>query len=135
MCLWFYVTSSFSSVNTCFSLNNLPTEVAIHVITQFTVITLGAHAQRGYGSWVCLSVCLFLCYSTSHLWNVCLSHKRYGEGQKCLAVFSPCKDRAPPALYGYHTESPFFPCVKRACATTRCVSDHFRLRSRETSVV
>ena len=22
------------------------------------VITLGAHAQRGYGSWVCVSVCL-----------------------------------------------------------------------------
>ena len=22
------------------------------------VITLGAHAQRGYGSWVCVSVCM-----------------------------------------------------------------------------
>ena len=36
------------------------------------VITLGAHAQRGYGSWVCVRVSL-----TSHFSNVCLSHKRY----------------------------------------------------------
>ena len=25
------------------------------------VVTLGMHAQRGYGSWVCLSVCLSVC--------------------------------------------------------------------------
>ena len=37
------------------------------------IITLGAHAQRGYGSWVCLSVC----YSTSHFLSVCSSHKGY----------------------------------------------------------
>ena len=37
------------------------------------VVTLGAHAQQGYGSWVCL----FVRYSTSHLSNVCSSHKRY----------------------------------------------------------
>ena len=38
------------------------------------IITLGVHAQRGYGSW---SVCVSVCYSTSHFSNVCLSHKRY----------------------------------------------------------
>ena len=37
------------------------------------LITLSAHAQRGYGSWVCVSVC----YLTSHFSNVRLSHKRY----------------------------------------------------------
>ena len=36
-------------------------------------ITLSAHAQRWYGSWVCVSVC----YSTSHFSSVCSSHKRY----------------------------------------------------------
>ena len=30
------------------------------------LVTLGAHAQRGYSSWVCVSVC----YSTSHFSNV-----------------------------------------------------------------
>ena len=40
------------------------------------IITLGAHAQRGYGSCV-LCVCLSVCYSTSHFSNVCSSHKRY----------------------------------------------------------
>ena len=25
------------------------------------VITLGAHAQRGYGSWICLSACVSVC--------------------------------------------------------------------------
>ena len=34
--------------------------------TVSVIITLGAHAQRGYGSWVCL-----------HFSNVRLSHKRY----------------------------------------------------------
>ena len=41
------------------------------------VVTLGAHAQRGYGSWVCVSVCVCVCYLTSHFSNVRLSHKRY----------------------------------------------------------
>ena len=36
-------------------------------------LTFGAHAQRGYCSWVCLCVC----YSQSHFSNVCSSHKRY----------------------------------------------------------
>ena len=49
----------------------------------------------GYGTWVCLFFCLsvflsvylFFCYSTSHLWNVCSSQKQYSlltgnEGQK-----------------------------------------------------
>ena len=33
------------------------------VVYAWTVITLGAHAQRGYCSWVCLSVCLLLSIS------------------------------------------------------------------------
>ena len=51
-----------------------------------SLFTLGAHAQRGYGSWVCLSV--------SHFSSVFSSHKGYDlhltdtEGQKVCAVFS-----------------------------------------------
>ena len=37
------------------------------------------------------------------------------------------KARAPPALYGYHTESPFLLCKKRACAV--CKRPFARLRS------
>ena len=62
------------------------------------VITLGAHAQRGYGSWVC--VCLSVCLSvTLHLTSrmfvrltndtTCLTGN---EGQKYRTVFS---DNAP----------------------------------------
>ena len=46
---------------------------APRVCTLVPFITLRAHAQRGYGSWVCLSVC----YSTSHFMGVCSSHKGY----------------------------------------------------------
>ena len=40
---------------------------------QLLFITLGAHAQPGYGSWVCVSVC----YSISHFSGVFSSHKGY----------------------------------------------------------
>ena len=49
----------------------------IYTAVLLLLLTLGAHAQRGYCSWVCLSVCLFVCYSISHLSNVCSSQKRY----------------------------------------------------------
>ncbi|CAI8027324.1 hypothetical protein GBAR_LOCUS15632, partial [Geodia barretti] len=42
------------------------------VVSSEMIFTLGAHAQRGYCSWVCLCVC----YSQSHFSNVCSSHKR-----------------------------------------------------------
>ena len=42
-----------------------------HITSCF--ITLGAHAQREYGSWVCLSVTL----RTYHFSGVCSSHKGY----------------------------------------------------------
>ena len=48
-----------------------------HITSCF--ITLGAHAQREYGSWVCLcvSVCLSVTLRTSHFSGVCSSHKGY----------------------------------------------------------
>ena len=41
------------------------------------LITLGAHAQREYCSWVCLSVRVSVCYSQYHFLGVCSSHKGY----------------------------------------------------------
>ena len=56
------------------------------------VITLGAHAQRGYGSWVCVSVCLSVTlHLTSQMFvrltndTTCLTGN---EGQKYRTVFS-----------------------------------------------
>ena len=59
-------------------------------------ITLGVHAQRGYGSWVCLSVCVCVCLSvTQHLtfpMFVCLTNDTTyitgSEGKKFRAVLS-----------------------------------------------
>ena len=44
-----------------------------------TLLTLGAHAQRGLPVClcVCVCVCVCVCYSQSHLSNVRSSHKRY----------------------------------------------------------
>ena len=53
-------------------------------------ITLGAHAQRGYGSWV--YVCVSVCYSTSSRMFVRLTkdttYLTGNEGQKFRTVFS-----------------------------------------------
>ena len=56
------------------------------------LVTLGAHAQRGYCSWVCLFVCLSVTlYLTSRM-SVRLKNDTIyltgNEGQKLLAVFS-----------------------------------------------
>ena len=58
-------------------------------------------------------------YSTSHFTIVDSSHKQYDllSGQWRSNILSSflkmfcCKARAPPALYGYHTES----CINHAC--------------------
>ena len=44
------------------------------------LLTRGAHAPEGYGSWVCVSVCLSVlcvCYLPSHFSIVHLSQKQY----------------------------------------------------------
>ena len=70
------------------------------------IITLGAHAQRGYGS-VCLSVCLSVSVTqhlTSPMFVRLTNDTTYltgNEGQKiCALKMLRCKARAVPALYG-----------------------------------
>ena len=41
------------------------------VVTVYDVITL-AHAQRGYGSWVCMSVCVCVCVCVCPLLSISL---------------------------------------------------------------
>ena len=67
------------------------------------VITLGAHVQRGYGSWVGLSVTQHLTFPMF----VCLTNDTTylmgNEGQKFRAVLSenaPLQARVVAALYG-----------------------------------
>ena len=58
------------------------------------VIALGAHAQRGYGSWVCLCVCVCVSvtlYLTSRMFVRLTDDTTYltgNEGQKFRTVFS-----------------------------------------------
>ena len=57
-----------------------------------TVVTLGAHAQRGYCSWVCLSVCLSVTLNLTSRVSVRLTkdttYLTGNEGQKFRTVFS-----------------------------------------------
>ena len=63
--------------------------IGMYIATKFYgFITLGAHAQQGYGSWVGLSVCLCVCYSISHFSSVCSSEDVTYQGQKFRTVFS-----------------------------------------------
>ena len=52
------------------------------------IITLGTHVQRGYGSWVCLSVTQHLNSGTSVRVTNDTVYLTGNEGQKYLAVFS-----------------------------------------------
>ena len=56
------------------------------------LVTLGAHAQRGYSSWVCVSVCVSVTqHLTSPMFVRLTNDTTYlmgNEGQKICAVFS-----------------------------------------------
>ena len=56
-----------------------------------SLFTLGAHAQRGYGSWVCVCVCVSALHLTSRMFVRFTNDTTYltgNEGQKFRTVFS-----------------------------------------------
>ena len=113
--------SFFVRVRACFSDCQLPGACAA-----------GGGGGGGYGSWVCLSVCSG---SNTPFYN---GYSSYNDTPYLMAMriryfvrvslkMLCCKARAPPAFYGYHTESPFH-LVKCTCAlysTTRCKQPFF----------
>ena len=102
---------------------------------KLVTITLGAHAQRGYGSWVC--VCVFTLHLTSRMFVRLTKDTTYltgNEGQKFRTVFS---ETAP--LQSYSAKKPIckytmdgdglLPSDRSACSaylggTIRCKAGH-----------
>ena len=81
---------------------HLPTKSPLTSTMTF-FITLGAHAQRGYGSWVCVSVCYST--STSRVFVLLLKDMTYltGNEGRYIVRFSlkmlRCKARARKGQY------------------------------------
>ena len=94
------------------------------------LLTLGAHAQRGLGSCVCLSVCLSVQHVTSRAYFRPENHITYStgnEGENNCVHFSETAPLQLPALYGYPYSPPFWkPRMRITAFSTRGVdrSDH-----------
>ena len=79
-------------MHTLLCLSLFPVLVLQSLCPFLNIFTLGAHAQRGYSSWVCVSVCLSVTqHLTSPMFVRLTNDTTYltgNEGQKICAVFS-----------------------------------------------
>ena len=96
----------------------------LHIDDASALLTLGAHAQRGLGLCVCLSVKQHLTYGASVRPENAVTYSAGNEGQKICGVFSetaPLQRSSTPSVVRLMRSRPFLSLLKMRMRMSRAV--------------